>query len=257
MKQFSLLMLCIVLHSCIKSPDCTPNTPSCQIAQIKQTSSPVDSLTFVYNSKGNPLSITRTQVGTSQPNFKFLYDHKNRLTDFYGVYDSPNPYFDVWHRYHYDAKNRIISDTTFEFGLVGNGVPLPDQTNNGQLRVRNVSTYAYDQKDRIIKSTDTYGHDFLTIRTYTYNHEGNIANLSVQSQFDPGTTTYSYDDKINPRRTNAIWQFLDRDYSMNNSVEVAAYNIYGLPTVINVGSHGYGQFAIIPLGDVEIRYTCR
>ncbi|GAA3951162.1 hypothetical protein GO495_13080 [Chitinophaga oryziterrae] len=265
MKQFSLIVLCAVtyiLSGCNKYPDCSPGVPSCQIVKIIQgfsVSVPEDTLTFAYNNKGNPVSITRTYVGTSSPNFLFIYDKKNRMTDFYGVYTSPNPYFDIWHRYHYDAKNRIISDTTYEFGFVGPGIPLPDQTNNGQLRVRNVSTYGYDLKDRIVKSTDTYGfpESDITTRFYTYNRDGNLVKIVTTRSGVTNTETYSFDDKINLRSTHPIWQFLDRDYSVNNSLHATAFNQYGLPTAIDFSNHGYGQFATILLTDIKISYNCR
>jgi hypothetical protein len=263
MKQFSLIVLCAmtcILSGCNKYPDCSPATHSCQIVKIIQgftVSVPNDTLTFAYNNKGYPVSITRTYVSTSSPNFLFIYDKKNRLTDYYGVYTSANPYFDIWHRYHYDAKNRVISDTTFEFGLIGPGIPLPDHTNNGQLRVRNVSTYEYDLKDRIIKSTDTYGSDYPETKLYTYNKDGNLIKISATRSGITNTETYSFDDKINLRSTHPIWQFLDRDYSVNNSLNATAFNQYGLPTAIAFTRHGYGQFATILLTDIKISYNCR
>jgi len=263
MKQFSMIVLCAltcILSGCSKYPDCYPASRSCQIVKIIQgysISVAEDTLAFAYNNKGNPVSITSTNIASS-PNFLFIYDKKNRLTDFYGVYTSPNPYFDTWHRYHYDAKNRIISDTTYEFGLVGPGMPLPDDTHNGQLRIRNVSTYEYDLKDRIIKSTDTYGaiESGLATRLYTYNRDGNLVKIVTTRWGITNTKNFSFDDKINMRSTHPIWQFLDRDYSVNNSMHATAFNKYGLPTMVDF-NHGYGQFATITLTDIKISYNCR
>src|SRR6202044_1785884 len=49
---------------------------------------------------------------------------------------------------------------------------------------------------------DTTYTGFLS--TYTYNRAGNLVGL----QYD--------NNKINFNRTNAVWQFLDRDYSTNS-----------------------------------------
>jgi hypothetical protein len=50
---------------------------------------------------------------------------------------------------------------------------------------------------------------------------------------DTVVTSYSgYDDKVNLDRTNPIWQFLDRDYSMNNRFIAEKYNAAGLPAII-------------------------
>ncbi|SFE54503.1 hypothetical protein SAMN05518672_107161 [Chitinophaga sp. CF118] len=265
MKPHSLIASCaltciasLLLQACNKYHDHSPGIPCCQIIQVRQGIFDEDSLAIVYNIKGNPVSITRANVGTGRPNFLFRYDKKGRMTDFYGVYTSPNPYFEIWHRYVYDGKNRIIVDSTYGFGLIGPGGPLPDH--DGILRVNNISTYKYDWKDRMIESTDTYGKaSTITTRTYTYNQEGNLAKLFTKSGMDTITRYFRFDDKVNFRLLHPIWQFLNRDYSMNNSlsVEPSNYNKYGLPQNAYLGDPFYGSFATIPLNFVVIRYSCK
>lgn len=258
--RFLTVLMCIMsllFQACKEHPENPPEIPQCQIIQIRQGISDEDSLAFVYNNKGNPVSITRAVVGTTRPNFHFQYDKKGRMTDFYGDYISPNPYFDVWHRYKYDGQNRISTDTTYEFGLVGPGIPLPDNTHPGLLRVRNISTYKYDWKNRMLESTDTYGYETrITVRSYTYNQEGNVSKLFTRSGTDTSTIFYHYDDQFNFRRLHPIWQFLDRDYSLNNKMPLASsitFNEFGLPSVMALS----GNFATIPLDNIVIRYKCR
>ncbi|ATL48786.1 hypothetical protein COR50_17350 [Chitinophaga caeni] len=250
-----------LLSGCLKDPHLPPpGNPFCKITKVKgdlHFQKDVDSYRITYDKKGNPESIVRGIVGTSSPNYLFLYDQKGRLTDFYGVYLNPTA-FDIWHRYSYDAKNRIILDSTYEFGEVGPGnVPIPSP-GRPYLGVRNIATYSYDHLDRIVRSTDTYGHDtvFMT-RLYTYNGAGNLT--SVEERSDGGSTTisYTYDNKVNYHRLHPIWQFLDRDYSMNNPLPVAAYNTYGLPTSIILSGYRTGYFATTPFTFAEFEYSCK
>jgi hypothetical protein len=59
----------------------------------------------------------------------------------------------------------------------------------------------------------------------------------------------SYDNKINPRRTNKIWMFVDKDYSANNPIPgPTAYNELGLPlnNITFLGNHA-----------TEVFYDCK
>ncbi|WP_126246191.1 hypothetical protein [Chitinophaga rhizosphaerae] len=255
-----VLLAGYLLSGCHTDPHLHPGKPYCKITKVKgdlNFSGPVDSFVITYNHKGNPVSMVRGFVGTGSPNYLFLYDQKGRMTDFYGVYENPSS-FDVWHRYYYDARNRIILDSTYEFGEVGPGnKPLPSP-GRPYLGVRNISTYTYDQFDRIVKSTDTYGRDtvFMT-RRYKYNVAGNLISVEEQTGGASTTITDSYDNKINYHRLHPIWQFLDRDYSVNNPLPVAAYNAYGLPVSLMLSGHRYGSFATTPFTFADIEYSCK
>jgi hypothetical protein len=260
----------LLLPGCQKAPGIPSCTPTCQILEIKGNlgfeDGLIDSFFIDYNNKKNPVSLSRSFIGTSAPNYLFRYDQKGRITDFCGFYVAPVDFykdsidFDTWHRYHYDARNRIILDTTYEFGIVGPGF-IPRQNPNRTIpdvSVRNISTYKYDNHDRIIKSTDTYGRDTVSVtRLFTYNQSGNLEKIEMQQD---GTSTFilygSYDNRINYHRTNIIWQFLDRDYSTNNMLPVDTYNGVGLPTSIQVASHAYRTFATEYFTHAVIKYSC-
>ncbi|WP_126246192.1 hypothetical protein [Chitinophaga rhizosphaerae] len=244
------------LSGCNKYHDVIPHTAGCQIVKMNGGLFIGDSLVIAYDHKDRPLSMTRGSVGTGSPNYLFRYDKKGRLTDFYSVYEPPNPYFENWHRYQYDDRNRIITDTSFSFGYVGPGMPLP-APEQGHLYVGNVSTYKYDGENRIIQATDFYGLATLITANYTYNRQGNLEKIVWQSGGSSSTQTFSYDNKISLRRTNPVWQFLDRDYSVNNSMKVSSYNRYGLPVDVDFSGHGSGTFATVQISATSITYDCR
>ncbi|WP_341835635.1 hypothetical protein WJU16_22675 [Chitinophaga pollutisoli] len=149
-------------------------------------------------------------------------------------------------------------DTTYEFGEVGpDNTPQPSP-GRPYLGVRNISTYAYDHFNRIIRSTDTYGRDTVFVtRLFKYNVAGNLVSVEEQSGGASTTINYSYDDKLNFHLLHPIWQFLDRDYSINNRFPVIAYNSYGLPVSIKIASHGYAYFATTPFTYADIEYSCK
>jgi len=72
---------------------------------------------------------------------------------------------------------------------------------------------------------------FSLVNSYSYNADGNLAG-------------HDYDDKINYHRTNRVWMFIDRDYSVNNPVIATyEYNDFGLPTRIVPFEGTVGSFA--------------
>ncbi|WP_423737903.1 hypothetical protein [Chitinophaga caseinilytica] len=258
-KQICLLIIAtgIWLTGCHRFNEVYPVIRGCKIVKMKGGLNIGDSLVFSYNQKGDPKSIIRGSVGTGAPNHFFGYDGKGRMTDFYGVYEAPNPYFEIWHRYHFDTKNRIITDTTYSFGYIGPGIPIPPP-HAEELYVGNVSTYAYDSRNRIIKSTDFYGLATFVTAYYTYNSAGNLEKIVRESNGTSSTETFTYDNKANLRGTHPTWQFLDRDYSVNNSISVQSYNQFGLPVEADFSRHGYnGNFATIPISATTITYDCR
>ncbi|ATL48787.1 hypothetical protein COR50_17355 [Chitinophaga caeni] len=251
------ILVCAIpyLSGCNKYQDVIPRAASCQIVKLKGGLFIGDSLVITYDNKDRPIRMTRASVGTGSPNYVFLYDKKGRLSDFYSVYEPPNPYFENWHRYQYDDRNRIVTDTSYSFGYVGPGVPLPSP-DFGHLVVGNVSTYKYDSENRIIQATDFYGLSTLITSDFVYNRQGNIEKIIRQSGGSSSTETFTYDDKIGLRRTNPVWQFLDRDFSVNNSMKVSSYNRYGLPVDVDFGIHGGGIFATVQVSATTITYNC-
>ena len=61
----------------------------------------------------------------------------------------------------------------------------------------------------------------------------------------------------NLNRTNDIWQFLNRDYSMNNPFMAGAYNGTNYPTVINDAHPSQSFLNEWKLANSQIGYSCR
>jgi hypothetical protein len=173
-----------------------------------------------YNAYGNPVSITFSKVGTSIPNELFKYDSRQRLTDHVQPYD--NDTYEQWHKFTYDNNDRIISAANYlNFGRVSTG-PQGSPGSN--------TYFEYDANGRITKTKTVYvgSSSSPLVSSYAYDDNGN--------RIRPGVT---YDNKVNVHRTNKIWMFIDRDYSVNNPVVMQTYNKYGLPTEVGSGAGPY------------------
>lgn len=211
----------------------------CNITKFTENSGPSGArvANFTYNAFGNPTKVTVTNVGTGNPNRVFKYDSYQRLIEYRGEYTNGN--YEYWYRYAYSpASNRIISDTVYIFGPLG-----PEPTTYFDRRVTN---YTYDGGGRIIQ-TSTVSSVFPgppVVASYTYDAMGNLVK--------PGIT---YDAKINLHRTNRVWMFIDRDYSVNNPLTADSYNANGLPLSINVPAPLRG-FIGFYLNDSDIQYKC-
>jgi hypothetical protein len=204
-----------------------------------------DTAIFTYNALGNPVSIIHpTGFGD---NLFFKYDNANRLTDFKAMYPSVDG-GDEWHRYTYDPHNttRIIADTTYMDFLSDNGAI----TSYDFIKL---TTFTYDTQDRISKTTESVPGD-ITATTYTYDSHGNLEGS--------GTV---YDNKINVHRTNKIWMFLDKDYSVNNQIDngTYTYNPNSLPVSMATNSQSrvaafYFMIVGYPnlMSTVSIGYSC-
>jgi hypothetical protein len=194
-----------------------------------------DVLQFMYNSSGDPLSIKRNSGGhTGYPNYDFKYDQKKKLTDFVGPYNSTTAEF--WHKYFYDGYGNIVLDSTYIFPTIVNGFPE-------NAYDRRLTFYTYDVYNRIIKDSTVSASAPPVVHTYAYDANGN-------------KTGRSYDGNTNINRTNSIWMFLNRDYSVNNPFNADAYNTSGLPTNFNLSQENAFGF----LGNVysvgQIIYSC-
>ncbi|HEU4553040.1 MAG TPA: hypothetical protein VFS25_09405 [Chitinophaga sp.] len=232
-------MLLLTVAGCRKYPDQLPNYPHYQVQKIKIDPGGFgeDSAVFAYNAIGNPVSITRGRPSTGAPNYLFRYDAQHRLTDYIGVYAN-GLVFETWHHYTYNNHDNIVTDTTYVFGIVTDHGPAPDPQAPppyDHLFVGHTTAYEYDAQHRIIRAYDDFGQPPVSTTRYIYNADGNLA---VIRSYDPYTADSSdvaltsYDNKVNLHRTHPIWQFLDRDYSVNNHEQVTAYNAQGLPLVI-------------------------
>jgi hypothetical protein len=195
-----------------------------------------DILQFTYNSSGDPVTITRSRgASTGYPNYVFKYDQKKRLTDFIGVYDG-NVNAEFWHKYFYDNHDNIVSDSTYIFPHVANGYPE-------NAFDRRLTSYTYDGNDRIIKESTSSEHNSPVEHTYTYDANSN-------------KTGSTYDGYININRTNKIWMFLNKDYSVNNPFNADAYNTSGLPSSFNLPQENAFGFLGNDYTKAQIVYSC-
>lgn len=197
---------------------------------------------FTYDAYGNPLTVKNSYVSTGYPDLVFRYDGFHRLQEFFRPY--ANGHFETWSKYFYDASGRIAFDTTYVFG---SNVPHWPPADYVQARR---TTYKYDNTCRIIQ-TSTKGiggpeDGFPAIvNSYSYDAAGNRVGSAVL-----------YDHKVNIHRTNKVFMFVDRDYSMNNPFSAATYNGYLLPAHIGTGTSPSTYFLQRPIYNAVFSYAC-
>lgn len=239
----------ILLTECNKKIDKLPDESTlCSIRWITVPANnptqigPIDTIRFSYDSHGNPVTISRLETATELNDYVFWYDNQHRLTDVIGTFFLPAPSgsgFDTWDKLYY-TNGRVTLDTLFDFGYINGTRPIPLSIQDSVPRTRRISSYEYDSKGRISKIVDNFNGSFVEIIIYAYDGKGNLARLGVSGYFPQNpaphdtlyTTISGYDNKVNVNRTNPIWQFLDRDYSVNNRFTADQYNAIGLPVVI-------------------------
>ena len=200
-----------------------------------------------YDEFENPTFISSPFVVTGSPFYTFKYDMFHRLREH--AEEFSNGTYMKLHRYGIDNNGRIGVDTTWVMGGY-NAMGEPDN-----YLSRTISTLTYDAQGRIIHSSNltTPGPAFpmtppiSSANTYTYDSNG---NLEV-----PGET---YDNKMNINRTNDIWQFLARDYSVNNRLMATEYNSTGFPTTLNDPEpYWFINSSDIRINMSQIGYACR
>ncbi|WP_298735161.1 hypothetical protein [uncultured Chitinophaga sp.] len=245
-----LITISSLLSPACKKEDHHPDGhPQCSIQQLKGDLGFAlsDSAVFVYNAKGDPVSITRTIPTTGHPNYLFYYDAHRRLTDYIGVY-SDGVHFEFRRRYGYDSKNRIVQDTLFTFGALTD----PPQ----QWYVELITTYTYDARNRIIRQDDQHPRTGgRYIMRYVYNEEGNLEKVYNGNSV---IFTYTYDNKVNLHRTHPVWQFIDRDFSVNNPFQAITYNKRGLPLKVESDPTKFDKYFLgIAYHQLEVSYSCR
>ena len=238
----------------LKHPGKDP-APSCSIQKIifqpeAYPIFPIDTLTITYNAAGNPVSAIRKTTTENGPNYYFRYDNLNRLTDLIGI--AENGFYRSWHRYVYNASGKVAVDSIYDY---------PEEMDNhpvtGLVGTVTTADYLYDAAGRVSKMTinPVDPGDMTWVENYSYDSDGNL-------------TGYAYDNKVNVHQTNKVWQFLSRDYSVNNPVSGSGlavsytYNSYGLPTQVNATT---GSFNLVVPGNADrfsfshgtIVYSCQ
>ena len=187
-----------------------------------------------YNDHNDPDSVIFDFEGSSAgvALFYFSYDDHHRLIEYRADYSrEPDDYY-FKHTYAYDY-GIIVRDTTR--GHIA-----------GQWT--EIDSILYDSKGRIVKITrhiievdhnpaDEEADPFL----FNYDAFGNVDG-----------ETFVYDNKVNFLRTNKVWMFTQRDYSMNNRPGVTSYNQYGLPLAFNDDQAPY----FLVYGVISLEYEC-
>lgn len=224
----------------VSAPNAAGEIKKCEISRIiSYDPSFVDPLiiTFEYNKRGDPVSITPSFQGLNTQPLLFRYDKRGRLSDFI-VMDNYG-YFELWYKYVYDKHNTIIRDTLYVYGRYGEEPTLPVYTKYG--------TYVYDDQGRIIRINRTLGGPIIDNNDIVYDADGNLVRFGLTA----------YDNQVNLLRTNEILQFVLRDYSVNNPVTASSYNNSGLPLVVNSPPPPYWFFYQWRLNNSAIEYNCK
>lgn len=260
-KAFLFITATLLLFGCQKFEDYLPkkecnDKTGCQIKSITQETfyGPFIA-TFYYNSKGDPDSILYNTGGgsTGSPEYHFVYNTKGRMTQLIEAYRYKPGYgvsYDAWHLYQYNDKGQIVSDTTYRFGVSEPGY-RPDQGTYVDYEDIFYTTYTYDAQGRIIQ-TNTQGiagsssGPKIYTANFTYDAAGNQVREGV-----------AYSTARNINTTNSIWQFLNRDYSVNSPLAPTAVNEQNLPLGYGADNGGiYNYFLSIELHPVAIAYNC-
>jgi len=189
---------------------------------------------FKYDlSTGNPIEVTSNSVGTGNPNLSFRFDKKGRLIEYRGDYT--NGLYEFKHTYGYSGEN-ITTDTVF--------FPI------GSGRIFTYSYLSYDKYGRVIKDssvTRRQGSVEITdkkVHRFSYDLDGNLILEGVH-----------YDNRVSILRTNKIWMFLSRNYSISNPFYADQYNLKDFPTHLTQTKSFnflYGMFG----GPFDIKYEC-
>ena len=205
-----------------------------------------------YNSAGNPVDIIQTKAQFHTADYYFRYDKEDRLTDFIGAFAGSQGAI-TWHVYTYPARN-IIVDSEFNYvNLITDAKPDPSSYSGRSI-------YTLDKEGRIYQSEGFFV--VHGISTFLYDDRGNrIWSGTTQLQ--------NYDYKINPFRTNPVWQFIFNDYSRNNintpvgalgePIHIIAYNLFGLPQIYQSengldNDHLFGVY--MGGSELHINYAC-
>lgn len=240
----------------------------CQVQTITSDGPYGANYVFNYNKRGSLESIITNALNDGNTNVFFIYDNKHRasrvLYSFTPTATTPGLLW-AWEKFDYNKANQIIRDTSYGVTYIGpDGEPLPS------TQYMTVTRLKYDGYNRVVAGDDSvwsFGNFSNTDHyAYKYDSHGNLEYTARQyhsTQF--GGTTYNdtfrvkaYDDKISMRRTDQMWMFIDRNYSVNNAFTNASYNYYGLPLLFDSKEYLQGLVTLIPFidGNVTVQYLC-
>jgi len=202
---------------------------------------------FNYDDRGNPISIIFNKNTTGRPNYHFKYDQNGKLIVVAGLWPNSKS-FDFYHKFKYDANGNMSDSMYFSGSDTSDLMKL-----TWSLHVRK---YEFDAQGRMIEcDEDIYFPMNLTTppvhHTFTYSYDAN-GNLIWS-----GSTTFTYDDKVNFLSTHPALQLLNRDYSVNNPVPAISYNKHGLPLIFDhTLPHPFNNGRFMNIGAQNIVYSC-
>ena len=189
----------------------------------------------LYDEFENPVAITTPAVGSGSPYRIFKYDQWHRLREYLGIYAYNN--YQFWHLYGYDLNGRIGVDTMYVLGNFATGY-------NDHFQISQIE---YDSQNRISKIHSVFSNPNINIEeSFEYDAAGNLLR--------PGVT---YDSKANVYRTNDIWMFISKDFSVNNPFIADEYNSSGYPTKINQSLSFSFLQTEISFKNLQVSYGCR
>ena len=194
-----------------------------------------------YDEYENPTYISTPFATEGAPFRTFKYDSWHRLREFRGEHANGN--FENWHFYGYNKDGRIAVDTNYLSGKITGDRP----TIFGDAII---SQSFYDAQGRVIYVLNqSMKFGFVTEIFYTYDHNGNLV-------YPPGSGV-AYSIQANINRTNDLWMFLSKDYSVNNPFFADGYNEFFWATKLN-NSRPYNWLnSGIFINRSQISYSCR
>ena len=200
--------------------DDTTTAGNCRIAKIIRADEvwgEVSTGIVYYNDHNDPDSVIFDFDGSTAQRalYYFFYDDDHRLIEYRVDYSrEPGDYFS-WHKYGYE--NGVIATDTARIRQAGQW---------GE--VRNIQ---YDLSGRVIKEN----RRIIELDYYPADEEANPFEYAYDASGNLDGEIYVYDKKVNFLRTNKVWMFIQRNYSMNNRPGATSYNEYGLPLTFEIG----------------------
>ena len=182
---------------------------------------------FEYDQFGNPVSVkvVENDDGTGFATFRFDYNDLHQLTGYVGFSE---------HRFTYNNRGQVIIDSNRHYYTGGDA--------------RYEDRLYYDFLGRIVKVVSKFYYDYggdegvgtVVTSNLQYDERGNLVK--------PGVV---YDDKVSIYRTHPVWMFIHRNYSVNNPIPAAEYNVQGLPLRYDTWNTDFLEMPVI-----TTEYTC-
>jgi len=253
----AIIILITTISSCRKVYDYIRDHPDahdslCRVTVI--TFNIGEKYLITYNAKGNPVTM-KESTGTSHVDLDryYRYDRFDRLSDYMGAY--PGNFGAIfWHKYAY-LRPGFITDTVMFYDTGDVRDPTsPIAKNSAEYYIYG---YTLDARDRIVRIWSIPNNPPHTPVLQSEIHYDANGNRPLPD------SSLSYDDKVNPYRTNKVWQFIYQDYSRNNILKndyywFPTYNSFGLPlTIRNLQNYNIYPFDVVNQApEMEITYAC-